>query len=130
MLLVFGFDSKFIFSPFLFKIKEWFKLIKPFNLPPMESVSHETLEMCSLFDRHYKQKCIRRIARNQRFHTKYYEQVFTGRDLVTWLLRKHIVQNRRQGVEFGRRLIIGRIMHHVSTKRNFYDNFNFYTFNA
>ena len=45
MLIVFGFDSKFIFSPFLFKIKEWFKLIKPFSLPPMENVSHETLEM-------------------------------------------------------------------------------------
>jgi hypothetical protein len=92
-------------------------------------VSAETIELCRLFESKYKQKCMSRIARDQRFHTKFYKQVFTGRDFVTWLRRKRLIKSRRQGVELGRKLIAGRVINHVSFNRNFYDNFNFYSFN-
>ena len=63
------------------------------------------------------------------FHHKYYRNVFKSSDFIDWLIRRHLVKNRKQGEELGRMLVDGRIIHHVSHKRNFYDGHHFYKFN-
>lgn len=127
--LMFGFDNRYVVAPIFFKFKEWFNLIEKFKLPQIEHVPKETLDMCKLFETKYKAECIRKLTRDQRFHYKFYRNVFTGSDLVDWLLRKRLVKTRSQAVAFGRKLVISRVIHHVSHNRHFYDNYNFYRFN-
>ena len=128
--LTFGFDSNYIFAPVLFKVKEWLNFIKPFKLPPIESLDIRTREICKKFNEKYKSSCIAQIVRDQRFHYKFYIGVFKGSEFVDWLVKKKLVKTRNQGVNLGRNLLLGRVLHHVSNKRNFHDDFNLYRFNS
>jgi hypothetical protein len=119
----------FVYLYFLncYRIKEWLNLIEKFKLPPLDQVPDETIEVCNKFQE-YKTKCIRDIVKNQRFHYKYYQNVFNGSQLIDWLLSQNLVKSRQEGLELGRKLIFGRVITHVSHKRNFYDGFHLYKF--
>lgn len=127
--VAFGLDGDFVFSPVLFKIKELLGIIKPFKLPPLDQVPLRTIEICKKFEQKYKLKCQIEIERNFRFHHKYYVNVFKASDLVEWLKRNRLAKNRKKAIEFGRILIEGRVIEHVSLKRDFHDGFQFYRFN-
>jgi hypothetical protein len=128
--LIFGFDENYIFSPVIFKMKEWFNYIKPYNLPKLEDLDPKTIEICQKFNEKYKEKCIAsKIVKDQRFHYEFYFSVFKGSDLIDWLLKKKLIKNRKQGQDLGKCLINGRVISHVTEKRHFYDGFNLYKFN-
>ena len=96
----------------------------------MENVQQETINLCSKFERKYKTKCSDKIVRDLRFHHKYYRNVFKGSDFVDWLIKKKLVDTRTKGQEFGKKLIEGRIMSHVTHKRHFFDGYHLYKFNV
>ena len=102
----------------------------PFNLKPLDQVSPETIKVCRKFDEKYKSRCIESIVSSQRFHHKFYLNVFKGTEFVSWLVKKKLVRNRKQGEELGKRLVEGRIISHVSKKRDFYDSFHLYKFES
>jgi hypothetical protein len=104
------------------------RLIKPFELKPLDQVASNVLEVCKKFEDKYKTKCFGDIVRNQRFHYHFYLNVFKGNELVSWLIKKRLVRTREQGEQLGQQLVEGRVIHHVSRKRNFYDSFNLYKF--
>ncbi len=110
------------------RIKEALRLIKPFELPPIDKVPASTLDICKKFDEKYKSKCREDIVRNHRFHYHFYLNVFKGNEFVSWLIKQKLVRTRKQGEELGKKLIDGRVIHHVSNKRGFYDSFNLYKF--
>ena len=97
---------------------------------PIEEVPNGTIEICKKFEEKYKTRCKEDIVRNQRFHHKYYLNVFKGNEFVSWLVGHKLVKNRKQGEELGKKLIDGGVILHVSNKRHFYDSFNLYKFNA
>lgn len=126
--MTFGLDNQIIFAPIIFKIKTWLKLIKPFNILPFDELSEETVDKCKKFENKYRESCARAIEKDQRFHYTLHHNVFSGSDLIDWLISKRLVKTRKQGKHLGRDLIQGRLIHHVSFKRDFHDGYNLYKF--
>jgi hypothetical protein len=91
-------------------------------------ISEETTKICEKFEKQYKRKCVKSIQKNQRFHYTFYQHVFSGSDMVDWFISHNLVKNRNQGERLGRKLIEGRVIHHVTSKRDFYDGYHLYKF--
>ena len=136
--MIFGFDNEIIFEPVLFKwVFESFLFLKliTFNIliliidlkVYLESSSH--LNFCQkLIYQKKLQKYVKSIQKNQRFHYTFYQHVFSGSDMVDWFISHNLVKNRNQGERLGRKLIEGRVIHHVTSKRDFYDGYHLYKF--
>lgn len=60
------------------------------------------------------------------FHS--YDSVFTGIDMVEWLLNERIVNNVEEAVDYGQTLLEGRIVSHVSGEHNFHNDNYYYKF--
>ncbi len=103
-------------------------LIKPFKLPSETEIPEETRQICKKFNEHYKSICAKSIEKNQRFHYTFYVNVFSGSDLIDWMILKKLIKTRPQGEFLGKKLLEGHLIHHVSFKRDFYDGFNLYKF--
>ena len=63
-----------------------------------------------------------------RYLLRVYESVFTGSDLVDWLLEKNVVKTREDAVQYGYSLLQGRVLAHVSEEHYFHDEPYFYRF--
>lgn len=59
---------------------------------------------------------------------KKYESVFTGVDLIDWLIEKKIVNSREEAVQYGHSLMLGRVIAHVTYEHYFHDDQYFYKF--
>ena len=64
----------------------------------------------------------------RRYHLKKYESVFTGSELVDWLIERELVNSREEGIEYGHSLMLGRVIAHVSNEHYFHDEAYFYKF--
>ena len=51
-----------------------------------------------------------------------------GSQLVDWLLEVGLVRDRIGGQEYGRHLVKGRVIRHVDSHLDFYDDLFLYTF--
>lgn len=67
--------------------------------------------------------CRRRLLR-------VYNGVFSGTDLVNWLLEVGIVNSREDAVRYGRCLLESRVLQHIDGTHHFCDQNLLYTFNA
>ena len=56
-----------------------------------------------------------------RFRLKLFRQVFTGQELVDWLLRRGLAADRTEAVKYGRRLVEGRVVRHLRQQHHFHD---------
>lgn len=126
--IIFGLDNNFIFAPLFFKIKELLRLVKPLKLVSQSELPDATLEICNKFEDRYRAKCASALEKKQRFHYNLYEDVFSGEELIGWFIANKLVKTRKHGKNLGRKLIEGRVMHHTSFKRDFYDGFHLYKF--
>ena len=54
--------------------------------------------------------------------------MFTGSDMVDWLLEKQLVSTREEAIEYGHSLMLGRVIAHVSNEHYFHDEGYFYKF--
>ncbi len=54
--------------------------------------------------------------------------MFTGSDLVDWLLERNIVETREEAVQYGHSLMLGRVLAHVTQEHYFHDEPYFYRF--
>ncbi|KAI4494469.1 hypothetical protein M0802_008961 [Mischocyttarus mexicanus] len=99
-------------------------------LPQEDALSSETIAIREQFNRCHLAECRARIAICRRRLLKVYRGVFTGCDLVDWLLEAGIVQTREDAVHYGRCLLESRILQHVDGTCHFDDKNLLYTFSA
>ncbi|KYN35218.1 hypothetical protein ALC56_10393 [Trachymyrmex septentrionalis] len=103
---------------------------KELQLPCEEALSSEVKEIREQFSRCHLDACRARISMCRRRLLRVYRGVFSGTDLVNWLLEVGIVDNREDAVRYGRCLLESRVLQHVDGTRHFYDENLLYTFNA
>ena len=66
------------------------------------------------------------LCRTRRYHLRTYKNVFTGKELIDFLLDKGVVEDRYVGLDFGRDLVIGDAIVHVFHEHHFHDCDFFY----
>ena len=65
---------------------------------------------------------------DSRYYLKKYESVFSGSELVDWLIERELVNSREEAVEYGHSLMLGRVIAHVTNEHYFHDENYFYKF--
>ena len=55
-----------------------------------------------------------------------YENVFTGTEFIDWLIEVGLANERSEGVTYGRRLLDGGVLEHVTGEHHFMDMPYFY----
>ncbi|XP_057326754.1 integral membrane protein GPR155 [Microplitis mediator] len=127
--VIFGLD------PGLGKLGDWLKKAckewrarQKLQLPDEESLSPETKTIREQFRQCHLHECRQRISNCRRRLLKVYEGVFSGSDLVDWLLEQRLVQNREEAVQYGRCLLESRVLHHIDGTHHFHDKNILYTF--
>ena len=61
-----------------------------------------------------------------RHRLKLYRAVFTGEELVDWLVRRGLAPDRTEAATYGRRLLDGRVIRHLRQQHHFHDQHLFY----
>ncbi|CAG5108878.1 Similar to GPR155: Integral membrane protein GPR155 (Homo sapiens) [Cotesia congregata] len=127
--VIFGLD------PGLGKLGSWLKKVckewrtrQKLQLPDEESLSAETKTIREQFRQCHLHECRQRISNCRRRLLKVYQGVFSGSDLVDWLLEQRLVQNREEAVQYGRCLLESRVLHHVDGTHHFHDKNILYSF--
>ncbi|KAK0178661.1 hypothetical protein PV327_007533 [Microctonus hyperodae] len=109
------------------KSREW-RARQKLQLPDEDSLTPETRSIGEQFRQCHLRQCRDRIAMCRRRLLKVYEGVFSGCDLVNWLLEAQIARNRDEAVQYGRCLIESRVLHHINGTHHFQDKDILYTF--
>uniref|UniRef100_A0A0C9QTL9 GPR155 protein n=1 Tax=Fopius arisanus TaxID=64838 RepID=A0A0C9QTL9_9HYME len=107
--------------------QEW-KARQKLQLPDEASLSPEARMIREQFSRCHLRECRERISMCRRRLLTVYEGVFSGTDLVNWLLEADVAQNRDEAVRYGRCLLESRVLHHVDGTHHFQDKNILYTF--
>ncbi|XP_072752130.1 lysosomal cholesterol signaling protein [Anoplolepis gracilipes] len=128
---IFGLD------PSLGKLGSWLQKLskkwqsgKELQLPCEDALSTEVRAIREQFNQCYLEACRARISMCRRRLLKVYKGVFSGSDLVNWLLEVGIVNSREEAVRYGRCLLESRVLQHVDGTHHFNDQNLLYTFNA
>lgn len=103
---------------------------KELQLPSEDALSPEVKAIRDQFSRCHLSECRARIAICRRRLLKVHRGVFTGTDLVNWLLQAGIAQNRDEAVQYGRSLLESRVLQHIDSTHHFHDQNMLYTFNT
>lgn len=98
-------------------------------LPKFEDLSPEARQICTQFQVYHRDSCITDICRSRpgpdgtELHL-----AFVGKDLVDWLIAVGLCQDRVQATRYGKRLLEGRVIAHVTGRHHFCDELYTYTF--
>ncbi|XP_064401866.1 lysosomal cholesterol signaling protein-like [Halichondria panicea] len=128
ILAVFGFEKHWFWVALYKKLRRLFFKVEVVDLPREEDVEVSVLDLCKTFNQNHKELCIADIVSNKKFLLRTYDTVFSGVDLVDWLVRKGVVKDREAGVQYGESLLVGRVVAHVSNEHYFHDEPYFYRF--
>ncbi|XP_011502074.1 PREDICTED: integral membrane protein GPR155 [Ceratosolen solmsi marchali] len=104
------------------------RMEKELQLPDEDSLSPEVKAFREQFRRCYLLKCQARIAACRRHLLRTYTGVFTGSDLVSWLIEAGIASDREEATYYGRCLLDSRVLNHIDSTQHFYDRNFLYTF--
>ncbi|XP_063975781.1 lysosomal cholesterol signaling protein [Diachasmimorpha longicaudata] len=126
---IFGLD------PSLGKLGKWlknacheWKARQKLQLPDEASLSPEARMIREQFSQCHLRECRDRISMCRRRLLTVYEGVFSGTDLVNWLLEADVAHSREEAVRYGRCLLESRVLHHVDGTHHFHDRNILYTF--
>lgn len=125
---IFGFDTRLIFLPC---IKRWRKLVygvEVVTLPDAEDLDDDTRHLCEQFRKYHKTNCFSSIVKDLKYRLKEYKQVFTGTDMCDWLIEVGLAHDRTEAIEYGRTLLTGHMISHVTNEHHFHDLPYFYHF--
>ncbi|XP_066587563.1 lysosomal cholesterol signaling protein [Prorops nasuta] len=128
---IFGLD------PGLGKLGRWirqtchnWRIGRELQLPHEEALTPEARAIREQFNRCHLDECRARISICRRRMLKMYRGVFSGCDLVNWLVEAGVVQTREDAVKYGRALLESRVLQHIDGTQHFYDQNLLYTFSA
>ncbi|XP_013387378.1 integral membrane protein GPR155 isoform X2 [Lingula anatina] len=125
---IFGLDTQLIIIPF---VKKWRKLIygvETIHMPSWDELDPEVKHTCEQFNHYHKERCKKELVKDRRFRMRVYRSVFTGEDLVKWLLEVGLAIDTLDAVAYGQKLVLGRVIVHVKAEHNFYNLPYFYKF--
>lgn len=128
ILAIFGFDTKYIFLPFIRRWRRFLYGVEVVQIPERGDLDEETVHLCEQFVKYHKDSCARKIVRDQKFNFREYKDVFTGLEMCDWLIEVGLVHDRGEAVKYGRTLLIGRVIAHVKNEHHFHDLPYFYFF--
>ncbi|XP_048753740.2 integral membrane protein GPR155-like isoform X3 [Ostrea edulis] len=128
ILAIFGFDTKYIFLPFIRRWRRFVYGVEVVQIPERVDLDDETIHLCEQFIRYHKDNCAKKIVKDQRYNFREYRDVFTGLELCDWLTKVGLVHDRGEAVKYGRTLLIGRVIAHVKNEHHFHDLPYFYSF--
>lgn len=128
ILAIFGFDTKYIFLPFIRRWRRFLYGVEVVQIPERGDLDEETVHLCEQFVKYHKDSCARKIVRDQKYNFREYKDVFTGMELCDWLTEVGLVHDRGEAVKYGRTLLIGRVIAHVKNEHHFHDLPYFYFF--
>lgn len=100
------------------------------QLPSEDALSPEVKAIRDQFNHSHLAECRARIAMCRRRLLKVYKGVFTGTDLVNWLLDANIAQTREEAIQYGRSLLESRVLQHIDGTYHFHDQNLLYTFDG
>ncbi|EFN76836.1 Integral membrane protein GPR155, partial [Harpegnathos saltator] len=127
---IFGLDPSLgKFGCWLRKIYRKWHAGKELELPCEEALSSEVKEIREEFYRYHLKACQAHISMCRRRMLRVYRKVFTGKDLVNWLLEVGLANSRENAVLYGRCLLESRVLQHVDGTHHFYDQQLLYIFN-
>lgn len=63
-----------------------------------------------------------------RWRLKVYKNVFSGEQLVTWLIEVGLARDRIEAVNYARHLVEGKVLKHINGVYHFYDRNLLYCF--
>ncbi|XP_043209470.1 integral membrane protein GPR155-like [Amphibalanus amphitrite] len=124
--LLFGLDNELIVLPL---VHWWRRLLygsDTVHLPDVSDLDHETRQTCNQFINYHLMACKRELVTDKRFRLKLFRHVFTGQEMVEWLLRRGLAADRTEAVKYGRRLVDGRVVRHLRQQHHFHDRHLFY----
>lgn len=125
---LFGFDKYPVFSALQRRWRRYFFKVETVFVPQSGQLDSETQGICAAFKDAHMESCKKEIVTDRRYHLRSYKQVFSGCQMVAWLIDSHIVNDSGEAVEYGRALLRGRIIRHVKEEHDFHDIHYFYQF--
>lgn len=126
--MVFGFDTRLVFSPVMRRVRRWLYGAELVHLPKPWELDEQTQTTCRQFLNFHTHTCRSQICSNRRFRFKRYEGVFTGAELCEWLIGAGLACDQAEAVAYGRRLVLGRVIAHVTGEHHFQYSPFFYRF--
>ncbi|KAK3780258.1 hypothetical protein RRG08_047247 [Elysia crispata] len=133
--LVFGFESRIIFSPVLrrvflvlYRVRRFLIGSEIMKLPLLTDLENVTKDTCNQFTKYHLENCRKEIVRDRRLGTRTLKNVFTGTALCDYFIRCGLAADRSSAVEYGCHLLLGRVITHITSEQNFHDAFYFYKF--
>ncbi|XP_014216838.1 integral membrane protein GPR155 [Copidosoma floridanum] len=128
---IFGVDSGFgKLGCWLTHLLAKWRMEKELQLPDEDSLSPESKAIREQFKRCYLAKCQARIAACRRHLLRTYNGVFTGSELVNWLLEAGVAKDREEAIYYCRCLLDSRVLNHIDGTQHFHDRNLLYTFRA
>ncbi|KAL8621302.1 hypothetical protein ACOMHN_008127 [Nucella lapillus] len=142
LVMVFGFDTRLVFSPIMrryvsrhkwlylvyVRVRRWMYGAELVRLPEPWQLDEDTQTTCHRFVTFHLQTCRALICRDGRFRLRRYQKVFTGKELCDWLMGAGLVEDKVEAVRYGRQLLLGRVIAHVTGVHHFQCSTFFYTF--
>ncbi|KAK7110797.1 lysosomal cholesterol signaling protein-like isoform X2 [Littorina saxatilis] len=126
--IVFGFDTRLVFSPIMRRIRRWMYGAELVRLPQPWELDDDTQATCQQFVNFHIGTCRDQICKDRRFRLRRYQNVFTGAELCDWLIEAGLAMDKAEAVAYGRRLLLGRVIAHVTGVHHFQHSPFFYTF--
>uniref|UniRef100_A0A4W5P243 G protein-coupled receptor 155 n=1 Tax=Hucho hucho TaxID=62062 RepID=A0A4W5P243_9TELE len=126
---IFGLDKHLIILPFKKKISCLWHRRKP-EEQPQRVVSDDIMMTCTQFLRCHKEQCVRDIVQKKRCGERTVADTFLGSELVEWLLRVGLSQDRGEALLYGVRLQQGGVFQHITQEYGFKDDDLHYCFTA
>ncbi|CAL4069876.1 unnamed protein product, partial [Meganyctiphanes norvegica] len=125
---IFGLDTKLIVVPLIRRWRHFWYGASEIQLPPWDDLDSFTKQTCDQFSNYHMDKCIKDIVRDRKWRLKTLSSVFSGNDLIDWLLMVGLAYDRQDATKYGRRLLQGGIISHIDRLHHFHDQPLFYTF--
>ncbi|KAK7474300.1 hypothetical protein BaRGS_00034435, partial [Batillaria attramentaria] len=117
--IVFGFDTRLVFSPVMRRLRRWLYGAELVHLPKPWELDEQTQTTCRQFLNFHAHTCKAQICSDRRFRFRRYENVFTGAELCEWLMGAGLAGDQAEAVAYGRRLLLGRVIAHCFSHEDF-----------
>ncbi|KAM4557931.1 lysosomal cholesterol signaling protein isoform 1-T2 [Odontesthes bonariensis] len=123
---LFGLDKHLILSPFKRLYRLWSGRRQ--DEQPQPDLPDEIRMTCTQFTKYHKQQCFHEIVKKRRCGKETAVDSFLGLELVEWLQRVGLAQDRDEAVVYGTRLQQGGVLQHIKQEYGFEDGHLHYYF--
>ncbi|XP_065897494.1 lysosomal cholesterol signaling protein-like isoform X2 [Dysidea avara] len=126
LFLLFATEKSWITLIILKRIRRVLYHIENVMIPDKNELDSASFHVCETFKLHHLQSLIRELPSTKSYHLRTFQNVFTGSELVDWLLQRGLVNSREDGVNYGDILLRGQVVEHVLQEHYFHDDDYFY----